>query len=145
MKYLFGEVTNEKMTLNAFGNVAEEELIKTKELRKNIDLDYYVIMPNHLHVIFIIESRGMARHASTERKFGKPIASSLSTLVGSYKSAVTKRINEIRKMPGQTIWQRSFYDRIIRNDKELHKIRTYISQNPLKWDIKKSLPINLEV
>lgn len=97
-------------------------------------MDYYVIMPNHFHGILIINSRDKARLVRTdERKFGKPVANSLSSIIGSFKSAASKKINEIRKSPGAKVWQSRFYDHIIRNDNDLHRIRVYIQNNPLKW------------
>ena len=93
---LFGKIKNGKMVFNNYGKMIEDEWLKTKQIRKNIDLDYYVIMPNHFNGIIIIQSRDKARLVPTnERKFGKPLPGSLSTIVGSFKSAVTKRINII--------------------------------------------------
>lgn len=124
------------MILNDSGKVVEDEWIKTKELRNHIDLDYYVIIPNHFHGIIINNSRDKARLVPTiERQFGKPIPDSLSSIVGSLKSAVSKKINEIRKTPGAKVWQSGFYDHIIRNESDLHRIHTYIQNNPLKWEL----------
>ena len=122
--------------LNEFGKIVEEEWLKTKELRKNIDLDYYIVMPNHFHGIIIIESRDKARLVPTDeyRKFGKPIPNSLSTIIGSFKSAVTKRINELKGGLG-SIWQSNYYEHIIRNGKDLFFTRRYIELNPLKWEL----------
>lgn len=73
-KNLFGEIKNRKMILSDFGYVVEEEWLKTKELRDYIDLDYYIIMPNHFHGILINESRDKARLVPiNERRFRKPI------------------------------------------------------------------------
>ena len=135
-KNIFGEVKNGKCILSRYGKIVEGEWVKTKELRKNVDLDYYMIMPNHIHGIIIIESRDKARLVPTdERKYGKPVPNSLSSIIGSFKSAATKKINEIRKEQGEKVWQSRFYDHIIRNDNDLHRIRTYIQNNPLKWEL----------
>ena len=127
------------MVLNYYGNIVDEEWFKTKELRKNIDLDYYVIMPNHFHGIMIIESRDTARCVPTKvnenRKFGEMQPGSLSAIIRSFKSAATKRINEIRKIKGDLIWQKGFYEHIIRNENDLYNIRKYIELNPLQWEI----------
>jgi len=68
---------------------------------------------------------------------------SLSNIIGSFKSAVSNKIHKIGY--NQFQWQPRFYERIIRNEKELYRIRKYIEQNPLKWDIEKNNPENLEL
>jgi REP element-mobilizing transposase RayT len=71
----------------------------------------------------------VARISSSE-----PNPKTLGAIVGQYKSRVTKQINHLRETPGGPIWQRNYYDRIIRNDKELQAIRKYIADNPLQWE-----------
>ena len=138
-KNLFGEIKNSKMILNDYGKIVEDEWLKTKELRKNIDLDCHVIMPNHFHGILIIERRDTSRCVPTKvnenRKFGEMQPGSLSVIMRSFKSAVTKKINELRSTPGKEIWQKGFYEHIIRNEKDLYNIRKYIELNPLQWEI----------
>ncbi len=143
----FGGVKNGKMILNGYGKIVEEEWLKTKEIRKNIDLDYYVVMPNHFHGIIIIESsivgairriafeqeRAIQRIAlSTEDKTTLQ-AGSLGAIMGQFKSKVTKRIMH-EGMPNYK-WQRNYYEHIIRNEKDLFFIRKYIELNPLKWEL----------
>jgi REP element-mobilizing transposase RayT len=67
-------------------------------------------------------------------RFGKPIAGSIPTIIRSFKSAVTKHINEIRGTPGASVWQRNYYERIIRDDETLNLIRAYIAANPTRWE-----------
>ena len=125
------------MILSELGIIVEEEWLHTEKLRSNIELDYYIIMPNHFHGILIINSRDKARlvHTSETHQFGKPVADSLSSIVGSFKSAVTKRINEFRNSPGKPVWQKNYYEHIIRNENDLNNIRKYLELNPLKWEI----------
>lgn len=144
----FGDVVNGEMILNELGHIVDEEWIKTKSLRPNVDLDYYVIMPNHFHGILIIDQnvetrRGesLQQNASTSHKnasisqFGKPIKNSLSVIINQFKGSVKRRANK----NGNTdfSWQSRFYDRIIRSEKELFNIRKYIEQNPAKWSFDK--------
>lgn len=166
-KEYFGEVKNAIIELNEIGKIAEDELLLTPKLREYVELDNYVIMPNHIHaIIIIIESenivetcrgisdnhgiimnngRDVARYISTngdeqtDNYFSKisPKPKSLSAIIRSYKSAVTKRIRKIGMSNFK--WQSSFYDRIIRNETELFNIRKYIEQNPLKWDLEKDI------
>ena len=133
------------MIPNRAGNILEEEWIRTKEIRKNVDLDYYVIMPNHLHGIIIINGRGelnspandntgRMQYAPTNIKFKSP-SQSLGAIIRGFKSAVTKRLRESYGNPGLKIWQRNYYEHIISNDLDLHNIRKYIENNPLKWEL----------
>ena len=74
-----------------------------------------------------------ARRAPTVESFGRPVADSLATVMRSFKSAVTKQINQLRDNPGTSVWQRNYYERVIRNDRELQSIQQYITANPAKW------------
>ena len=146
-KCLFGRIVDGKMVLNRFGEVARDEWNETANIRRNVELDEYVIMPNHLHGIIVIsDSRGGTRpRASTVESFGKPIPSSLPTIVRGYKAAVTRRIGDLQKTRKRTpVWQRNYYEHIIRNEEDLRKAREYIINNPLKWELDKENPANLE-
>ncbi|MCX6170581.1 MAG: hypothetical protein NTX65_14640 [Ignavibacteriales bacterium] len=141
----FGNIESEKMVQNRMGQIAEEEWLKTKLIRSNVELDYFVIMPNHLHGIIIItnNSKDVARNVSTNNKFSEitPKFGSLSTIIRSYKSATSKRIHEIGYL--KFSWQPRFYERIIRDEKELNNIRRYIEQNPLKWNLEEKKHDNI--
>jgi putative transposase len=152
--HLFGLVKNGQMILNKFGMIARDEWIKTAQLREYVKIDAFVIMPDHMHGILIISRgdddnlgtnpscRGMTRHAPTIilaqknsknpmlRQFSKPIKNSLSTIVSAYKASVTRKINCLRKTPGGIIWQRNYYERIVRNNDALFIVRKYIINNP---------------
>ncbi len=108
-------------------------------------------MPNHIHVIIIIENSGIEEIKNivpitfnTERNVNNVGANgrsplrmqskSLSSFISGYKSVCTKRINEIRNSSGVPVWQRNYYEHIIENEIELFEIRKYIEYNPLNWD-----------
>ncbi len=114
-----------------------DEWINTEKFRENVELDEFIVMPNHFHGIVIINeldmALGTARRAPTEG-FGKPVAGSLSTIMRSFKSAVTKRINESRNIPGAQFWQRNYYEHVISDDYDLNRIQEYIVNNPAKWE-----------
>ena len=111
---LFGDVLNGVMKLNEYGNIVQEEWRRTAELRKNVILDEFVVMPNHFHgIIGLIDAetgRGTSRRAPTEERFGKPVAGSLPTIVRLLKSSVTMRINQLRNTPQQPVWQRNYIE-----------------------------------
>ena len=145
---LFCDVVNGNLALNDFGRMVDSEWLKTAEIRKNVILDGYVIMPNHFHGIVLITENdsGKARLATTKYNvsikmdFGKPKPGSLSVIVGSFKSAVARQINLMRNTPGKEVWQRNYYEHIVRNSDELDRIREYIVTNPLRWQMDKENP-----
>ena len=158
-----GEETQE-MRLNEMGKIVEEEWLRTAELRPYVLLDEYVIMPNHFHALLeiisdspipknahdeenvLFDRRGVARYAPTgsgERFSGisaKP--QSLGAIIRSFKSAVTKRINELYGRSDESFWQRNYYEHGIRSDKSLEKIREYIKENLLMWSEDEDNPAN---
>lgn len=150
---LFGELVNDAMVLNKTGKIVEEEWLKTTTIRPEVELDHYVIMPNHMHGIVVIgesvnqsesnatEPVGTHGRASLRRLTRMP--RSLSSFIAGFKSAATKRINIERRTPGIPIWQGRFYEHIIRNDVDLHRIREHIVSNPLRWSLDEEYPENL--
>jgi putative transposase len=143
---LFGEIIDNKMSFKNFGIIVSDEWVKSAAIRSEIELDEFVVMPNHFHGIVFLRrgDRPIARNgdqpvAPTGQQRG-PQSRSLGALMAGYKSAVTKRINEIRMMPGVPVWQRDYYEHVIRNDVELNGIREYIINNPLNWALDKENP-----
>ncbi len=171
---LFGEVATDRVVLNAFGEIVADEWKKSGDIRKNMEFDVFVVMPNHIHgILHIVDCRGDQPVAPTTKHplanamgdkpdpptqparqpfangrdvFAKgrgdrpvaptsPAGRSLPSFVSGFKSAVTKRINELRRMPGVPVWQRNYYEHIIRDEVSLNRIREYIVNNPLQWDI----------
>jgi len=158
---LFGDIADGEMRLNAIGHIVANEWVKTAEIRNEIELDEWVVMPNHFHGILVIyDRRGTARRArnddhgvmgtarrapttTTMERFGKPVAGSMPTVIRSFKSAATKRINEMRKTPGAKLWQRNYWEHVVRNESELNRIREYIQNNPNQWESDKLHPRQL--
>lgn len=128
---LFGDVRRGEMILTEWGQILMEEWKNTQELRSNIELDVYQVMPNHFHALLWIIVSGQPVES---REFAQPQAGSLGTIVGAFKSAVTHRINGLRHVKGVSVWQRSFYDQIIRNERHLTAVRQYILNNPANWE-----------
>lgn len=67
-------------------------------------------------------------------RFSRPVSGSLPTVVRAFKSAVTKRINQMRQTPGAPLWQRNYWERVVRDERELNQIREYIQDNPARWE-----------
>ncbi len=116
----FGEIKNSKMCLNELGKIVEGCWKDITKHYPNTELDYFVIMPNHVHGIIIINSVVETGHAPS-LQMQTP---TLGNMIGSFKSAVTKQIHEHGEI--HFSWQPRFYDRIIRNERELNAIRNYI-------------------
>lgn len=175
---LFGTVERARRYLNRYGRVVAEEWKRTGELRDEVSLDTFIVMPNHVHgLLWISHSdaelgpnddpsipgengrkarqsqdgnserthpdegrlrKEWSRDASRDSSdlppgLQKRRAGTLSTIMGCFKAAVTRRINEKRDASGKTIWQSSFHDHIVRDRKELRRIRRYIHKNPQEW------------
>ena len=134
---LFGKIVDGVMQLNQYGEIVQNEWLKSSIIRPEIELDEYVVMPNHFHGIIVINPVG-ANSASPLPSSATPThpsmkPRSLSSIIAGFKSAVTKKINLIRNAPGTPVWQRNYYEHIIRNENALNNIRQYIINNPLSW------------
>jgi REP element-mobilizing transposase RayT len=126
---LFGEIVDGKMQWNEAGYIAAQSWQWLAEQYRQVTLDEWVVMPNHLHGILIIadDSRGGSRTAPTEHR------KSLGRLIGAFKTVSTKRINGLHNTTGSTIWQRNYWEHVIRDEAELNSIREYIQNNPAQW------------
>lgn len=140
---LFGDIDDGEMTLNAFGAIADECWRAIPDHFPFVELGAYVIMPNHVHGIIIIHEPVGARHGESmtvgathasplPKQPRGPAPRSLGAIVGSFKSAVTRRIGREHNATG--IWQRNYYEHIIRDEKDLQRITDYIEANPSRWD-----------
>lgn len=118
---LFGEVKDDEMALNELGWIVEEEWLQSARIRSEIELDAWVVMPNHVHGIVIIADESRRGDRPVAR--GGPRPKSLGAMMAGLKSAVTKRINAMRGTPGALVWQRNYYEHIIRNESTLYWIR----------------------
>jgi REP element-mobilizing transposase RayT len=137
----FGSVANGIMRLSPIGEIVREEWLKAENLRDNIKLDEWIIMPNHIHgIIKINESPVKTARWAVSPKIKDNInhsrtttlkSNSIGSIIGQFKSVCTKKIRNrgFRYFK----WQNRYYDHIIRNEKELHKIRSYIRLNPKRW------------
>ena len=182
---LFGTAEHGRMHLSTYGKIVAEEWQRTGDLRDEVSLDAFIVMPDHVHGLLWIchsdeeperkenskenfskekkpgkrgrkaqqnrkenresrqspkrkwERKGREMHLATSSNLPpgleKRRAGTLSTIMGCFKAAVTRRINEKRDTPGETVWQSSFHDHIVGNRKELHRIRRYIRTNPQQW------------
>ena len=127
---VWGRVEDGAMRLNHFGRLVEECWRDLPNHHVGVELDAFMVMPNHVHAILFLTQAGF--EAPYQAAFGPVPANSLSSVMGAFKAAVTRAVN--RKRGAQTtVWQERFYERIIRAEEELDVIRRYVRKNPANW------------
>ncbi len=169
-EYIFGKIAVETgfkpvskmiMILNEYGKIVEKCWYDLSEHYSNLKLDEFVIMPNHIHGIMIIDNNDGNGNGNVETGL-KPVSTTTSStsipstpaktpnkkqhglfeFVRALKTFSSRRINEFRKSPGTPVWQSRFHDRIVRDENELNSIREYIQNNPINWETD---DLNMEV
>ena len=134
---LFGDIIEGEMRLNEAGEMVKDGWGWLATRHPYVELDLYIVMPNHMHGIIVItdHSRGVSRNAPTTTP-RKP----LGRLIGAFKTVTTKQVNLAQGTPGQLLWQRNYYEHIIRNDAEWDRVREYIANNPMRWGMDRENP-----
>jgi REP element-mobilizing transposase RayT len=135
---IFGEIQNGVMRKNRQGEIAREKWLRSVEIRKEIRLfeDEFVVMPNHVHgIVWIIGDRvgATGRSPLPNNPPRGPSPKSLASFIAGHKASVTKRINVLRIVAGMTVWQRDYYEHILRDEEDHRRIYEYILYNPLCW------------
>ena len=149
-EHFFGEINNNKMNMSPAGAIAHVLWDQIKNHAKNVELGEFVVMPNHVHGILILNGNNVAN----DFRFGRDVAcnvptetektnpknhqmaaispkpNTISTIIRSYKSSVTRYCNQLGL---QFAWQSRFHDHIIRSDESFNRISEYIKNNPANW------------
>ena len=156
-QFLFGEIVNGEMQVNALGRIVQECWGDIPVHFQNVEVDAFVIMPNHVHeIIFIHEDdpadadarrstiyrapTSLHNSALSVEQFGKPSTGSLSTIVRTFKAAVTRRAG--RELNSGNIWQRNYYEHILRNQVDYELKAGTILANPSHWEKDEEYPGN---
>lgn len=186
---IFGEIVNGEMHLNELGKIAYNEWMHTPEIRKNVELGAFIVMPDHIHGIIIINdtddsSKGVlytpvshtpVSHTHDDDRSDRDVSHmsdidrgvsytpdkdrspdidrgvcdtpqrpplrspsrTIGAIIRGYKSSVTRKINEMRNSNGFVVWQRNYWEHIIRDYRAFDAISDYITNNPKKWDVDK--------
>lgn len=173
---LFGDTVDSEMLINPFGEIVRDCWQRIPNHFPNVDMDEFIVMPNHFHAILWItqsvgakqvspaspafesDSRsafgGDSNQGEADVAFASPLRESFSLPLGTFpgslgailqnfKSVSTRKINKLRNNSGCPVWQRNYYERVIRVEKELSAAREYIQNNPQKWDLDKNNPKNI--
>lgn len=153
---LFGKIIDGKMILNSTGKIAEEEWLNTKLVRPNISLGEFIIMPDHMHMILHIDFQNKKEEKEWNNSNPKSPSHTIGAIIRGFKGATTKKINlllnnstggllfaptELLFAPTEfiknKIWQRNYYEHIIRNQNDYDRIEKYIIKNPENFGKKK--------
>lgn len=124
------------ISLSDIGVICENMLKQISDKYPNVFVDSYVIMPNHIHILFTIKS------AQTKDGRGNP-SPTISSVIGWYKYQTTKELSLLFNTETSKLWQRSYYDHIIRNIDEYNVLKKYIYDNPFRWSIDELNPQNM--
>ena len=134
---LLGEVVGMKMKLSPSGLIVQRAWFDLPRHYTGIQLDAFCIMPNHVHGIIVLVDGGGGRGGSAEsievEQNSRKTRPYLPEIVRAFKSFSTRRINVLRNTPGIPVWQRNYYEHIVRNEAEWERIRMYIRENPGRW------------
>ncbi len=121
----FGEITDVEMRLNASGRVVHDVWMGLPRHYPHVELDAFVVMPNHVHgIVFLVVS-------GIQTSIGRMQA--LPEIIRGFKTFSARRINSTRLVSGRPVWQRGYYDHVIRDEADLDRIRQYIVDNPARW------------
>ena len=155
---LFGEIESGLMRLNEYGEVVASEWMRSAEVRSEIECGEFVVMPNHFHgIVCIVGAYGNTPIYGNTPLCGNtpmsrdeqqrvcvhdgaychtPLRSpsrNVGAMVRGFKGAASRRINEIRDTPGAPVWQRNYYEHVIRDDADYNRIAEYVANNPQRW------------
>jgi putative transposase len=151
---LFGNIEKGKMVLSKAGDMIRQIWCELPDTFFNIKLDEFIIMPNHIHGIIIVKASFVKKDKDEKSAYRKGAGTrpafsgiTIGDIVGSFKSITThKYILGVKNYKWirfyKKLWQRNYWEHIIRNDNELNSIREYIINNPLKWEIDEENPYN---
>ena len=138
---LFGHIHNGTMVLNPLGQTVQEEWIQSADIRREIELDVFIVMPNHLHGVVVLSNpedrpskKALPFKTQNSRMPMQPASQSLGSFIAGFKASVTKRYKCLAGAGCAQVWQCNYHDHIIRNEDDLRVIREYVAMNPVCWE-----------
>lgn len=153
---MLGKIVSDEMHLSHEGRIAADCWLNIPRHFPGVELDPWVVMPTHVHGIILVGGRGEAfaiRSVNGESSLqanASPLRmvqargtkhGSLGAIIQNFKSASSRLINRSRGVSGKSIWQRNYYERVIRDDDDLARIRTYVAENPVRWELDEENPL----
>jgi REP element-mobilizing transposase RayT len=131
-EYLFGGVLGDVMRPNVLGRAVIECWEALPAHFCGVTYDAFIVMPNHVHAILVLGDVA-APADDAKAQPAAPLSPSLGSIIGSFKSAAARSVNRLRFSPAAPVWQRNYYEHIVRNESELACIRRYVTGNPASW------------
>jgi REP element-mobilizing transposase RayT len=141
---LFGSIVNGEMKLNNAGRIAQEVWEELPARFPQVGIDGFIVMPNHIHGILMVGAQFIAPSDSPFDVIKNPARSvigrapALGEIIRAYKAISTRKIRPTVKADFR--WQRNYYEHIVRNEESLNRIREYILNNPIQWDVDRENP-----
>jgi len=129
---VLGTIENDEIELTSTGEVVLDKWMHLREHFPALILDTFVVMPNHIHAIIVIQDLDIRKEGAETAPLQRP---TLGQVIAYFKYQTTKLINSESGTPGQRFWQRNYYEHVIRSEGELRRARAYILTNPLRWTI----------
>jgi len=141
-EWVFSDVVDGKMKLSRIGQLVQIAWNDLLERFHNLELDEFAVMPNHVHGIIIIVEAGLAlpNQGAASSAPTKDISTRLGDVVRAFKSVSAINVNRFLSRLGVPLWQRNYYEHIIRNEESLNRVREYIETNPLRWELDRENP-----
>ena len=137
---LLGQIVHDRPVLSDIGRVVTKAWLAIPAHFFDVSLGDFVVMPNHVHGILVLRDVG-AKHASPLHLPPRGTSpGSLAAILQSFKSAASRGVNQQQGTPGRKLWQRGFYDHVIRDDEELNRLRRCIEDNLLRWALDEENP-----
>jgi REP element-mobilizing transposase RayT len=134
---IFGQVHGNEVVLSPLGEIVKTCWIESPQHFPNVKIEPYIVMPNHIHGIVTIHSKSpdakrQDKTAQTTEAFGRPTPGSIPTIIRSFKAAASKCARESGLVNGGSIWQKGYFEHVVRNTREYVEIRNYILLNPAR-------------
>jgi REP element-mobilizing transposase RayT len=154
---LFGEVVDGEMRTNQLGRIVQTAWRELPEHYPGVECDEFMVMPNHIHgIIMLVDggggatdvgaglkpARGVAVGPNSVRAGFKPAPTRIAMpeIIRGFKTFSARNINEMRATPGVPVWQRNYYEHVVRDENDSNRIREYIANNPLQWELDRENP-----
>jgi REP element-mobilizing transposase RayT len=137
---LLGSIIDGEPVFSLFGHIAQNQLLQSPQVRPGLELDCWVVMPNHLHMVVILTADENNPDPSYHRERWQRERRSISSFVAGYKAAVTSAARHASQKIDLRLWQPGFYDHVVRTEDALQAIRQYVIDNPAKWELDSLYP-----
>lgn len=129
-----GDILSGEMRLNELGRIADESWNWLATKFPAVHIPTRCVMPNHIHTIIFMDEHTITGRGGLQAARTPAWKKPLGGIIGAYKTHTTVAINNLLQIPGVRFWQRNYYERVIRNEREFEAIHNYIVANPMNWD-----------